>query len=334
MATTSTRRFAVVADAGCDLPAAWLEEHDVRVVPFHTVLDGRDYPDLGEEGTANFYVALATAREAPRVSAPTGLDYSHVFGALFDEGYERIVSVHVSSALSGSHAAALAAARLMSATDRVELVDSRTASVAEGIVVRDLVAARDAGAGARDAAAHARELAALTTLYVIPGHGRALGRDGRAPRGLRGALARLAQTMSGERQLMRTEPDGTLARVRSHPDLSYLASDLVRHLSLRSREVGPVVYAEASAGMPRYLEYVDRPLDTNEFRSERLWVANSGPAVVSAVGIGAIGVGVAPRSALWGARVAEAAGAPASGSDGEVARAAEAPAAPPVEKSE
>lgn len=299
MGATADRRFAVVVDSGCDLPKGWAREHGVRVVPFHTVLDGRDYPDLGEDGAGDFYVALATAREEPRVSAPTGLDYAHAFGDLLDEGWERIVSVHLSSALSGSCDAARSAARLLSATSKVEVVDTLTASVAEGIVARDVVRARDAGADAHEAAEHARALAAQTRLCFVCGQGVALGRDGRRPRGVRGVLSRASLAMSGERQLMCTASDGTLARSTSHPDLSYLGSDLARTLSLRAREAGPVVYAEVSAGMPRYLEYVERPLDTNEFRSERLWVADSGPAIVSVAGIGSVGVGFAPRAALW-----------------------------------
>lgn len=291
--------FAIVVDSACDLSPEWLEEHHVQVVPFHTTLEGHDYPNLGTEGTSDFYVALATASAAPKVAPPNGLDYEHVFAALFEQGFEAIVSVHASTALAGSLEAARAAARLMSATQKIELVDTKTFSVAEGLVVRDVVCARDAGAPAKEAAEHARAFAAQTSLYFVPASDRSFSSDGSVHRGVRGALARLTRAVTGERQLMKTTQDGTLTTVASHADLSYLASDLVRNLSVRARDAGPIIYAEVSAGMPRYLKYIDRPLDTNEFTSERLWVANAGPAIVSTIGIGAIGVGFAPRSAFW-----------------------------------
>lgn len=291
--------FAIVVDSACDLPLEWCEEQQVQVVPFHTTLDGCDYPSLGTEGTSDFYVALATATAAPHVAPPTGLDYEHVFATLFEEGFETIVSIHASTALAGSFEAARTAARLMSATQKIELVDTKTFSVAEGLVLRDVVSARNSGVSAKEAAEHARAFAAETSLYFIPAPDRSFSSTGSVHRGIRGTLARLARAVTGQRQLIKTNKDGMLATVASHTDLSYLASDLVRHLSVCAHEAGPIMYAEVNAGMPRYLEYIDRPLDTNEFSSECVWVANASPATVSTIGIGAIGVGFAPRQVFW-----------------------------------
>jgi hypothetical protein len=55
---------------------------------------------------------------------------------------------------------------------------------------------------------------------------------------------------------------------------------------------------EISAGMPRELAALEKPLDTNEFLSSRMAVANACPSIVSHVGLGAMGIAFAPVSCL------------------------------------
>ena len=117
-----------------------------------------------------------------------------------------IVSIHLSGALSGTLQAATAVARTIADT-KILTVDSRGASVAEGLVVRAAAEAIRRGATAPEAARVAREAAARVRLFVAVPTIEHLVRGGRVSAG-KGMIARLF----GVLPVLTIGPDG-----RAHP---------------------------------------------------------------------------------------------------------------------
>jgi DegV family protein with EDD domain len=83
----------------------------------------RDYVDLTPEA---FYARLRTAADLPTTSQPTPGDFLTTYGEL--SAYERIYSLHLSAALSGTYQSARTAAAELG--DQVRVVDSESASAA------------------------------------------------------------------------------------------------------------------------------------------------------------------------------------------------------------
>ncbi|WP_120313592.1 DegV family protein, partial [Mycobacterium alsense] len=128
----------VVTDASSRLPAELLQQWDIRVVPLHILLDGRDLRDGVDDIPDDIYTQDATT------AAATPAELANAYQqALADSGGDGVVAVHLSSALSGTFGAAQRTAADLDANVRV--VDSRSAAMGTGFVA--LAAARAAAAG-------------------------------------------------------------------------------------------------------------------------------------------------------------------------------------------
>jgi len=135
----------VVTDSGADLDREVLAERSVHVVPLDVRLG-----ELGPEITSKwspeeFWQNCARSSDLPETSAPSPGAFAEAFSALADEGAEGVVCVTLSSKLSATFQAAVLGAANVADRIEVRVVDSLLATVAEGIVVLDAVAAAEAG---------------------------------------------------------------------------------------------------------------------------------------------------------------------------------------------
>jgi DegV family protein with EDD domain len=117
---------AVVIDSTADFPEAAQRFPNFRVVPLYVRFGDESFKDYVEITTERFYERLATAAEPPTTSQPTPGDFASVYEELAPS-YERILSLQISSTLSGTFASAEAAAG-MAGDGKVRVIDSRTVS--------------------------------------------------------------------------------------------------------------------------------------------------------------------------------------------------------------
>jgi DegV family protein with EDD domain len=126
----TAQNTAIVLDSTADFPEAPERFPNWRVVPLYVLFGDeshRDYVDLSPQA---FYERLRTADQLPTTSQPTPGDFLKTYEAL--ESYERIYSLHLSSALSGTYESAVTAAAELG--DTVRVVDSESASAAIAIL--------------------------------------------------------------------------------------------------------------------------------------------------------------------------------------------------------
>jgi DegV family protein with EDD domain len=126
----TAQNTAIVLDSTADFPEAPERFPNWRVVPLYVLFGDeshRDYVDLSPQA---FYERLRTADQLPTTSQPTPGDFLETYEALAD--YERIYSLHLSSALSGTYQSAVTAAAELG--DKVRVVDSESASAAIAIL--------------------------------------------------------------------------------------------------------------------------------------------------------------------------------------------------------
>jgi DegV family protein with EDD domain len=139
----SPQRVTVVTDSTSYLPAGLAEELNVRVVALQVQLGGRTGLEGVDVSPADVTRAMRE-RVAVSTSRPTPKDFSQLYKDIFDSGSESVVSLHLSSELSGTcDSARLAAREFEDGTVRV--VDSRSTAMGLGFGV--LAAARGAAAG-------------------------------------------------------------------------------------------------------------------------------------------------------------------------------------------
>jgi DegV family protein with EDD domain len=117
---------AIVLDSTADFPEAPERFPNWRVVPLYVVFGEQSYRDYVELAPPEFYARLRTAEELPTTSQPTPGDFLQTYEELAQ--YERIYSLHISSALSGTFQSASTAAAELG--DKVRTIDSESASAA------------------------------------------------------------------------------------------------------------------------------------------------------------------------------------------------------------
>jgi DegV family protein with EDD domain len=117
---------AVVLDSTTDFPDAQERYPNFRIVPLYVRFGDESYKDYVEIDPPRFYERLATVTELPTTSQPTPADFLAVYEELAPS-YERILSLQISSTLSGTFASAQSAAELLGG-DKARVVDTRTVS--------------------------------------------------------------------------------------------------------------------------------------------------------------------------------------------------------------
>jgi DegV family protein with EDD domain len=124
--TLTAENTAVVVDSTADFPDAQDRYPNFRVVPLYVRFGDESFKDYVEITPERFYERLQSAPELPTTSQPTPADFLETFEELAGT-YENILSIQISSTLSGTHGSAVTAAEMLGG-GRVRVIDSRTVS--------------------------------------------------------------------------------------------------------------------------------------------------------------------------------------------------------------
>jgi fatty acid kinase fatty acid binding subunit len=212
----TAERCAIVLDSTSDLPDCRERHANMRMVPLTVRFGDEELLDYEEISPQRFYERLAGDPQPPRTAAPPPERFALCYRELFErDGFEHVLSLHLSEALS----ATVGSARLAAAEfdGRVSVVDTRTVSI--GLALAALGVARqlddgpcalaDLVATAEGFHKRSRLVFAFETLEFLQRNGR-IGRGQALVGGLLGVRP-LLTLVDGE-----VEP---LGRVRGHARL-------------------------------------------------------------------------------------------------------------------
>jgi fatty acid kinase/fatty acid kinase fatty acid binding subunit len=194
------RAVAFLTDTACDLPDTFVYEHGIGLVPTQLIIGERVYRDRLEMTPAEFFARLRAGEDAS-TSQPTPQSFHEGFTDALRSA-ERVVAVVLSKALSGTYANAQRAAQQVGA-DRITLVDSRGASLTEGMLVLRGVELAAAGWDPPRIAAELVRIRDQSGGFFTVEHLARLIRSGRVGR-LRGWLG----TRLNVKPIMALTPDG------------------------------------------------------------------------------------------------------------------------------
>jgi DegV family protein with EDD domain len=124
----------IVTDSTTDLPAALVKELDITVIPEYLRFGDQVYRDRVDISEDEFYQRLIISPVHPKTSQPTPQDFAKVYSMLCQEAND-IISIHLSSKLSGTYNSAEQGKKMITTPCQIELIDSQTVSIALGLVV-------------------------------------------------------------------------------------------------------------------------------------------------------------------------------------------------------
>ena len=125
--------IAIVTDSTADIPAELTEKKNITVVPAILVIDGKSLEDGNGITRQDFYNQLPTMKNPPTTATPSTGTFQRVYEKLFQDGFQSIISIHVSSLLSGICSTAEMAAKAFGS--RVKVIDSGQLSLGIGFQV-------------------------------------------------------------------------------------------------------------------------------------------------------------------------------------------------------
>ena len=128
-------KIRVVTDSTADLTPELVERYGITVVPLTVFADGKAYKDKIDITTEEFYALLQSSKELPTTSQPSPAAFADVYRQLAAEGAEQIISIHISTALSGTYQSSVLAAGLVAQEVTVHNVDSKIATMGLGLLV-------------------------------------------------------------------------------------------------------------------------------------------------------------------------------------------------------
>ncbi|OPZ50446.1 MAG: DegV domain-containing protein [Firmicutes bacterium ADurb.BinA052] len=156
----------IVTDHGADISTEQREGLDIHYVPLTITLGGRVYRGGVDISVQEFYELLDRTGEMPSTSQPSPGDFAELYRNLARTDPD-ILSVHISSGLSGTVNAARMGASMVPEAN-VTIYDTRTLSGAQGWHVEAAARAAKAGWGIdRIVGMLQRITAATDTLYTL-----------------------------------------------------------------------------------------------------------------------------------------------------------------------
>ena len=279
-----------MTDTAADLPERTLQRLRIHTVPLRVLLGPSVYLDKQTVNPEEIYDRLTRGETAVRTSQPAPGDYAALYSYLF-EHYGDLVVPSLSAALSGTHEAARRAAGLADPA-RIRVVDTRSASIGQGLVVR-VAAERAASGGSMDeVAAAAEEARGRVRLYIAVPTVDYLRRGGR----LAGWKARIAERL-GLVPVLTIDPESGAAR------LLRLARRGKVHRATLSRAVSAIARERVPPEVV-WIAHASAPAAADAFRLEiskaapgaEVDIVEVGPALGAHTGPGAVAVAFLSRS--------------------------------------
>lgn len=277
--------FGILTDGTCTMPAGALRALDIGVAPLHVRIGTDSYTSggNGDLSHARFYELIADRAHHPSTSQPSPGEWLALFDAARARGQQDLIAITIASEMSGTHASATTAARMTG--PRVVVVDSRTNSGGQGLIVNAVARARREGCSFDDAVALAQRLAGKPRIFAYVDTLEYLRRSGRVP-----AAPALFGTLLHIKPIVRivdgrTEPIG---RARTH------ARALARLKELATEMVN------GGAGVKVAVVHTNAPQIAAEladwargaFDCAELFCEEAGPVLAAHVGPGVVAIAI------------------------------------------
>ena len=131
-------KIAIVTDSTAYIPQENLIGLPVFTIPLHVIWGDETYKDNVDITQKVFYERLGSSKIMPSTSQPSPQEFVELYEKISKE-YDEILSIHISSQLSGTVDSAIQAKNILSKL-KIEVIDSKSTSMGLGFLV--LTAAR------------------------------------------------------------------------------------------------------------------------------------------------------------------------------------------------
>jgi DegV family protein with EDD domain len=171
-------KVKVITDSTSDIPQKLAGELGIRVVPAYLRFGHKTYRDGVDIKGEEFYSMLASSPVHPATSQPNPEDFTAVYKEYCDTA-DGIVSIHISSKISGTYNSATMAKKTVESRCPIEVIDSKFNSAGLGLVVMGAARLAQAGASFQEVINEANRAVSQVGMFGIFETMKYLARSGR-----------------------------------------------------------------------------------------------------------------------------------------------------------
>ena len=168
----------IVTDSTCDLPEEIIKKYDITVIPCYINFSNKSYLDGVEITRQEFYERLVNSNPPPTTSAPSIGTFAKAYTELLEKGASAVLSIHISSVLSGIFNVACLAAEALE-NKLIQTFDPGQLSLGTGLVVEAAAKAAQEGKTLEEVLIIARDIARRTYTFAAANSLTYLQRSGR-----------------------------------------------------------------------------------------------------------------------------------------------------------
>ena len=277
-------KIRIVTDSTADLPEEIINKYKIKVIPLSFIIDGKVYHDLVDISREEYYRELMNCKEFPTTSQPTPAEFLDAYNELIAEGAEKIISIHLSSDLSGTVKGAQMTAQMVKNAE-VCVIDSRTATMGLGLIVLATAKAIAAGADFTEAVRTANQAVEKSDLFFLLDSLDNLQKGGRI-----GKAGYLVGSLLNIKPVLRLH-DGEIHafdKVRGNREnkaMEKMVEDILNHIDTSKKVYCAVGYCDNNNQARKMVELLKPHLDCDEYVYMQI-----GNVVITHIGMGAFGL--------------------------------------------
>jgi DegV family protein with EDD domain len=135
----------IVTDGAADMPVGWEKEYDIQVIPINMQFGEKTYLQGIDLSNEDFYRMVEETGKIPKTSQPSPFQFKQFYESVAKAG-DTILSLHVTSKLSGTFESAVTAASELDGRFSIIPFDSGAGSAALGMMCQEARLMERAGA--------------------------------------------------------------------------------------------------------------------------------------------------------------------------------------------
>ncbi|RAK09350.1 DegV family protein with EDD domain [Halanaerobium saccharolyticum] len=274
-------KVKIITDSCSDLPAEIVDNYDIEFLNIEVNINGRVYYDRADLQPADFYHLISQEQEVPRTSRITPSKFKEVYQKSLAE-YDQILVIAFSSKLSGILDSAVIAKRELD-SDQIKIIDSKAASVGQGLLVYQAAKMLQAGNPIEDVVVKVMEDASRLEHIFAVGDLEMLKRGGR-----------ISKTKAVMANVLNIKPilhiqDGEILphdRVRGKKRMiSYLLNEIEKKADQPKKQIIALTHSQNEKFALKLKAEIE-----SKFRPQEVFISEIGAAVGSHAGPGTLAV--------------------------------------------
>ncbi|NGP44946.1 DegV family protein [Bacillaceae bacterium SIJ1] len=278
-------KTAIVTDSTAYLTEAMLKNNNIYRIPLNVIMNGESFQEEIELTADDFYDKVRDADELPKTSQPAIGEFTKLYEEIA-QSYDAVISIHLSSAISGTYQAAITAGDMIENLE-VYVFDSEISCMPQGMLV--LAAAKKAQAGIhpQEIVQQLHKLRQHTKAYFIVEDLKHLQKGGRltGAQALVGSMLQIKPVLHFvDKKIVPYEKIRTRKRAKAR-----IMQKLSESLEREGNATITIIHANRLEEANELKQEIER-----EYPSASVFISYFGAVIGTHLGEGALGIGWCP----------------------------------------